>query len=281
MCAVPICNRQANSTVADLLQAFQRSRPSVNPMPGDDRESAVGHVSFASRDVSNDACPVHLCFFKQDFVHGEPPVAVRVCGLPRHSVEHPVLLNPYHTLWALQAWAGHCHVHLPVELRWRVIQLGRFEPTTGADVIRTLAAHVGTPEASVRMVTPDGKLINLASDEASLPLVRLFDHGSSGPFSRSVVQGLHFVLMRGSGSSSGQRIRLQICSQAGNERMFRTTDGTPLIHMMYAFCAGQGVAIGSMRFLFDGGVVRPYETPHDYEMEDGDCIDAMVEICGD
>ena len=101
--------------------------------------------------------------------------------------------------------------------------------------------------------------------------------------SAGVVQGLHFVLMQGSGSSlgSGQRIRLKICSQDGNERIFIMTDGTPLIHMMYAFCAGQGVAIGSVRFLIDGGVVRPYETPHDYEMEDGDCIDAMVEICGD
>ena len=128
-------------------------------MPGDGRESAVGHVSFASRDVSEDACPVHLCFFKEDFARDKPTIAVRVNGLPRHSAEHPVLRNPYHTLWALQAWARHWHVHLPVELRRRVIELGRFEPTTGASVIRTLAARRGMPEASVRMVAPDGKLI--------------------------------------------------------------------------------------------------------------------------
>ena len=39
---------------------------------------------------------------------------------------------------------------------------------------------------------------------------------------------------------------------------------------MKAFCNRNGVAMNSVRFLFDGNRVNPSQTPADLEMEDGD-----------
>ena len=38
---------------------------------------------------------------------------------------------------------------------------------------------------------------------------------------------------------------------------------------MTAFCNRQGVAINSVRFLFDGSRINPSQTPQELEMEDG------------
>ena len=46
---------------------------------------------------------------------------------------------------------------------------------------------------------------------------------------------------------------------------------------MQAFCNRNGVAMNSVRFLFDGNRVNPTQTPQDLDMEDGDVIDVMVE----
>ena len=55
---------------------------------------------------------------------------------------------------------------------------------------------------------------------------------------------------------------------------------TTLDKLMRAYCMRQGVAIGSVRFLFDGHRISPEDTPHDLNMEDGDTIDVMVEQQG-
>ena len=55
---------------------------------------------------------------------------------------------------------------------------------------------------------------------------------------------------------------------------------TPLQKLMNAFCNRNGVAMNSVRFLFDGNRVNPNQTPADLEMEDGDVIDVMVEQQG-
>ena len=38
---------------------------------------------------------------------------------------------------------------------------------------------------------------------------------------------------------------------------------------MTAFCNRQGVAMSSVRFLFDGSRISPNQTPQELEMEDG------------
>ena len=49
---------------------------------------------------------------------------------------------------------------------------------------------------------------------------------------------------------------------------------------LQAFCNRNGVAMNSVRFLFDGNRVNPTQTPQDLDMEDGDVIDVMVEQQG-
>ena len=49
---------------------------------------------------------------------------------------------------------------------------------------------------------------------------------------------------------------------------------------MRAFCTRQGVAMESVRFLFDGNRIRENQTPNELEMEDGDSIDVVVAQVG-
>ena len=92
-------------------------------------------------------------------------------------------------------------------------------------------------------------------------------------------------------------------SQDGNEIFFKCKLTTPLQKLMtvralsllrdslcaahtrralslQAFCNRNGVAMNSVRFLFDGNRVNPTQTPQDLDMEDGDVIDVMVEQQG-
>ena len=79
----------------------------------------------------------------------------------------------------------------------------------------------------------------------------------------------------------GGHINLKVVTQDGNEIFFKCRMTTPLERLMTAFCIRQGVAVNSVRFLFDGGRVSPMQTPAELEMEDGDVIDVMVEQQGD
>ena len=76
-------------------------------------------------------------------------------------------------------------------------------------------------------------------------------------------------------------LNLKVVTQDGNEIFFKCKMTTPLERLMTAFCNRQGVAVNSVRFLFDGGRVSPMQTPAELEMEDGDVIDVMVEQQGD
>ena len=49
---------------------------------------------------------------------------------------------------------------------------------------------------------------------------------------------------------------------------------------MRAFCQRQGVAMESVRFLFDGNRIRENQTPNEQEMEDGDSIEVFVALTG-
>ena len=47
-----------------------------------------------------------------------------------------------------------------------------------------------------------------------------------------------------------------------------------------AFCERQGKSNDAVRFLFDGNRIDADSTPADLDMEDGDRIDATVEMIG-
>jgi len=61
---------------------------------------------------------------------------------------------------------------------------------------------------------------------------------------------------------------------------FKCKADTKLEKLMRAFCQRQGVAIESVRFLFDGNRIRENQTPNELDMEDGDSIDVVVAQVG-
>mmetsp|Transcript_26318 Transcript_26318/g.61406 ORF Transcript_26318/g.61406 Transcript_26318/m.61406 type:complete len:94 (+) Transcript_26318:84-365(+) len=81
------------------------------------------------------------------------------------------------------------------------------------------------------------------------------------------------------GGSDGA-INLKVVTQDGNEIFFKCKQTTQLQKLMNAFCNRQGVAMSSVRFLFDGQRLRETQTPAELDMEDGDVIDVMVEQMG-
>lgn len=72
-------------------------------------------------------------------------------------------------------------------------------------------------------------------------------------------------------------INLKVASQDGNDIYFKCKKTTPLAKLMNAYCQRQGLALGSVRFLFDGIRLTQHQTPGELDMEDGDVIDVMVE----
>ena len=309
---------EANATAGDVLATFKRDHPTVNPLPADGRASAIGPVSFGHRRVDKDACPMHLCLFKMvyrgptfPYLGDKHNATLPVCGVLRHSTQFPILSNPFYALWVLQEWSRDVGVELNVDIRQRITQLGTWAPTTAAEVIRALAAHVQseaesplpgpilgaegeTPvtEEHVRLAV-NGRFIGLSSIDADEPLTSLFPSGhedalhedalhEDAPFNWSLVCGLGYALFPSAMTTDGGAlINLKIVSQDGTDIFFRTRMRSPLILLFYAYASRQGVHMNSVRFLFDGHTVHSSETPAGLDMEDGDVIDVMVDQMGD
>ncbi|CAG8524841.1 35781_t:CDS:2 [Racocetra persica] len=51
----------------------------------------------------------------------------------------------------------------------------------------------------------------------------------------------------------------------------------PLQKLMNAYCEKEGKEFSDLRFLYNGERLQPKITPEALEMEDGDCIDVMIE----
>jgi hypothetical protein len=58
-----------------------------------------------------------------------------------------------------------------------------------------------------------------------------------------------------------EAINLKVVTQDGNEIFFKCKMTTPLNKLMNAFCTRQGIAMNSVRFLFDGQRLTPNTTP--------------------
>ncbi|KAI8984649.1 ubiquitin-related domain-containing protein [Mycotypha africana] len=84
------------------------------------------------------------------------------------------------------------------------------------------------------------------------------------------------------GASGGavEHINLKVVGSDQNEVFFKIKRSTALRKLMDAYCERQGKQPGSVRFLYDGTRVLPQDTPNDLDMDDGDCIDVMVEQIG-
>lgn len=69
-------------------------------------------------------------------------------------------------------------------------------------------------------------------------------------------------------------------TQENGEVHFKVRSSTKFQKVFEAFCQRRGLEVNSVRFLFDGERLRADQSPDDYDMEDGDCIDAMMEQIG-
>ena len=78
-----------------------------------------------------------------------------------------------------------------------------------------------------------------------------------------------------------EAIDIQVCAQDGNRIYCQVKFGAPLVRLMRAFCQRQGVAMNSVRFLFDGFRFNESQTPFQLEMYNGEVVDVMVEQRGD
>lgn len=77
-----------------------------------------------------------------------------------------------------------------------------------------------------------------------------------------------------------QHLNLKVKGTDGNEVFFKIKKSTQLRKLMDAYCNRLGVALNSVRFLYDGDRIQANHTPDQLNMEDGDEIDAMVEQQG-
>lgn len=76
------------------------------------------------------------------------------------------------------------------------------------------------------------------------------------------------------------RVCLQVRDAEGNEVQFKIKKSTHLKKLMDAYCTRMGVQKGSYRFLFDGHRINEDDTPESLDMQELDCVDAMVSQLG-
>ena len=77
-----------------------------------------------------------------------------------------------------------------------------------------------------------------------------------------------------------EQVSLRVVNADGAEVYFKIKRTTVLRKLMEAYCKKQGIAMSSVRFLYDGAIIDKEKNPVDLEMEDDDVIDAMVEQTG-
>jgi small ubiquitin-related modifier len=78
----------------------------------------------------------------------------------------------------------------------------------------------------------------------------------------------------------GEHINLKVKDQDNAEVHFKVRTGTKFKKIFDAFMTRKALQPGSVRFLFDGTRIDAEKTPVDYDMEDGDSIDVMMEQVG-
>ena len=81
-------------------------------------------------------------------------------------------------------------------------------------------------------------------------------------------------------TASNAALSVRVAAQDGGEVHFRIKMTTPMSKLFEAYCERQGTAREHVRFLFDGARIADENTAKTLEMEDGDCIDAVLAQTG-
>jgi small ubiquitin-related modifier len=75
-------------------------------------------------------------------------------------------------------------------------------------------------------------------------------------------------------------INLKVIGNDNTEVHFKIKKTTQLKKLKQAYCDRQGVAMSSLRFLFDGQRITDDMSPKQLEMEEGDVIEVYQEQTG-
>jgi small ubiquitin-related modifier len=75
-------------------------------------------------------------------------------------------------------------------------------------------------------------------------------------------------------------LQIRVVSQDGSMIFFKCKQTTSFAKMFKAYGDRMGHSEDRIRFLFDGVRLKPEQTPAEFEMEDGDSIDVMMECVG-
>ncbi|KAL7076461.1 hypothetical protein ACQ4LE_004182 [Meloidogyne hapla] len=79
---------------------------------------------------------------------------------------------------------------------------------------------------------------------------------------------------------SAEYIKIKVVGQDSNEVHFRVKFGTSMGKLKKAYAERTGVAVNTLRFLFDGRRVNDDDTPKSLEMEEDDVIEVYQEQLG-
>merc|ERR1712159_845224 len=75
-------------------------------------------------------------------------------------------------------------------------------------------------------------------------------------------------------------INIKVRDMDGTEVHFKVRPTTKFSKVFEAYCQRKTLQMNAVRFLVDGERVRAEQMPQDLDMEDGDCVDAMMEQVG-
>ncbi|KAL6730390.1 hypothetical protein Aduo_001368 [Ancylostoma duodenale] len=82
------------------------------------------------------------------------------------------------------------------------------------------------------------------------------------------------------GDAGVEYIKLKVVGQDSNEVHFRVKNGTAMGKLKKSYADRTGVAVSSLRFLFDGRRINDDDTPKTLEMEEDDVIEVYQEQLG-
>jgi len=84
----------------------------------------------------------------------------------------------------------------------------------------------------------------------------------------------------GDGNQQPEYIKLKVVGQDSNEVHFRVKFGTSMGKLKKSYAERTGVAVSTLRFLFDGRRINDDDTPKSLEMEEDDVIEVYQEQTG-
>lgn len=80
--------------------------------------------------------------------------------------------------------------------------------------------------------------------------------------------------------ANSEYIKLKVVGQDSNEVHFRVKFGTSMGKLKKSYADRTGVAVNTLRFLFDGRRINDEDTPKSLEMEEDDVIEVYQEQVG-